>query len=100
MMATLLGFVIGIICTFVLEKVILGSKKLKQLFWDEKTHYLFYGYHMHHSPFGLVLLFSAIIVGLHAVAIALFLAGFGIGIIVMYTITDKRLVFIERGKRN
>jgi len=67
---------------------------LKRRFWDEPP--LLYGLHFHHSLVGLLLIIcgAMCILGAKTKQTGLLLIGFGLGIILVHTITDGRLIFL------
>jgi hypothetical protein len=62
--------------------------------WDNPKIYV--GYHVHHSILGV----AVIILGIFFIKIKphvfYFLVGLGLGIIILHTMTDGRLIFIEK----
>lgn len=89
---------IGMTSTLIFEKIILSNKRLKNEFWDNpKT---VFGYHFHHSTLGLILLIIGIIIFLYGSTLGVSLAGFGLGIIIVHTYTDRELIFIEKSKHS
>lgn len=83
------GLIIGLFFTGLFEFIVYFNFKNV---WDNPQTY--FGYHIHHSVVGLI----SIIIGLffiNRLRVAYFLVGLGLGIIILHTITDGRLVFIE-----
>lgn len=83
-----LGLIIGLFLTGLFEYIIYFNF---QNIWNNPKMY--FGYHVHHSVLGLV----SIVIGLiflKKLKIAYFLIGLGLGIILIHTITDGRLIFI------
>ena len=91
----LLTTVIGILATWVFELILQTNKKLQERYY--RRHEILFGYHVHHSTIGLVVIALGGITFLpYGADVALSMAGFGIGIITMHTISSKRFVFVER----
>ena len=64
-----------------------------------RRHEIAFGYHIHHSMYGLVCIAIGIILSLQdRLASSLFLFAAGIGIIIMHTVFDGRVIFIEKEK--
>jgi len=85
----IIGLLIGFVISFLFDLISFRIKPLKKRFWDNPV--TFFGYHIHHSFYGLIItLFGLISFP--------FLIGFGIGMIISHTVSDKRLVFIEKIK--
>ncbi len=91
------GFLWGLIPFGLLE--VMGWKVpfIRRNFYENPKHLVF-GYHIHHSVLGIL----SIVWGIYSLfsksGNPYFLIGLGLGIIVIHTIADKRLVFIERAK--
>lgn len=88
-MTIFLGFISGFVIFFLIDQICLHVGFLKKRLWDNPI--TFFGLHVHHSFFGLVIT----LLGLVRLP---FLIGFGLGMIIEHTITDKKLVFIEKVK--
>lgn len=89
------NIVMGIMATWIFELILQTNKKLRDRYY--RRHEVLFGYHVHHSTIGLIVIaLSGVLFILYGAPIALGAAGFGIGIIVMHTISSKRFVFIER----
>ncbi len=87
MISFVFGLLIGLVVTGLFEAIlyfVLGKE-----FWHADR--VFLGYKIHHSVVGALAILCGLVLGIN-----LFWIGIGIGIIVMHTITDGRLVFIER----
>jgi len=82
----ILGLLIGLISTLIFDLVTLKNKKLKEKIWINSRS--FRGYKFHHSCWGLIFILLGFI--------NLIFLGLGIGIVIIHTITDGRLVFIEK----
>lgn len=93
--AAIFSLFLGIVITYLFELVLKSNKTLKHRYYSH--HKIFWGYHIHHSVYGLV----SILIG-----IALFFNGdkdpaldailFGFGIIAQHTNSDGKFVFIEK----
>lgn len=86
-----LGFVLGFLILTVIEILLSRNKVLRKKYWDNPR--LVYGYHIHHSTLGLVLVVTGLIV---KNSIGQVLIGLGVAIIIVHTLFDGRLVFIEK----
>jgi len=83
----ILGLIAGIIFTILYEliyKIIKKRRKGKELLLIVK------GYHVHHSNIGLIPIVIDIFLRTY------YLLGFGIGIIIWHTISEKRFVFVDK----
>ncbi len=83
----LLGIVFGIIFTVIYELIynlIKRRRKGKELLLTIK------GYHIHHSSLGLIPIILDIFFKTY------YLIGFGVGIIIWHTISEKKFVFIDK----
>ena len=95
----LIGLAVGIALTRIFELVLKTNKKLRTRYY--KNHAIVWGYHIHHSTYGLLcFLISAFLFFIEEKVMALFIMSFGAGIITMHTISDpqNRIVFIEKEK--
>ena len=85
----------GLIITWLFELTLKTNKKLREKYYTR--HNIIFGYHVHHSTYGLLTLALSIILLLQNQKLsALFAAGFSVGIIIMHTISDRRFVFIDK----
>lgn len=93
-------FIVGLLCgavlTLIFEWVLQSNKHLKKHFWD--NHKAIFGYHFHHSTYGLLLCVAALFFLFFDESLSYLLLGIGTGIISAHTYTDKRLVFVEKSK--
>ena len=87
-----LGFVLGFLIFTVVEILFSRNKVLRKKYWDNPR--LIYGYHIHHSTWGLLF----IIIGLFIKksSFGQELIGLGVAMIIVHTLFDGRLVFIEK----
>lgn len=91
----LMNIVLGIIATWVFEFILKTNKRLRDRYY--RRHEILFGYHVHHSTVGLIMIVGgSALLGLYGASLTLGMAGFGIGIIIMHTISSGRFVFIER----
>lgn len=93
-MSFLIGIVVGIGVTMLFEYILTSNPHLKKNYWDNPKG--IFGYHVHHSSYGLLVLVVGSILLVLQSGPFLFCFGLGLGIIIMHTITDKRLVFVEK----
>ena len=92
-----MGLLAGVVATLIFELILKTNKKLKDRYY--RHHEIFWGYHIHHSMYGLMSIIASIILFLAEYKTdALFYFSFGIGIIAEHTISDGRFVFIEKQK--
>ena len=85
----------GVAATWVFELILKKNKKLRDRYYVR--HEILFGYHVHHSTIGLLLVFlSGVLLFLDKPQGAALMFGVGIGIIIMHTISSKRFIFIER----
>ena len=87
------GIMFGSILSGLLEAPFMLISPLRRRFWDHP--FLLAGYHVHHSVLGLFILVLGCILAIRKSQNALFWIGLGIGIIVLHTLTDGRLIFVE-----
>lgn len=91
----LLSVVTGVFATFIFELVLQTNKKLRDRYY--RRHEVLFGFHVHHSTIGLLLVIASIpLLISDRQSTALTVIGVGLGIIIMHTISSKRFVFIER----
>ena len=81
-----------VLISFVILK---SNKKLRDRYY--RRHEILFGYHVHHSTIGLLLVALSIVLFLlnkesHSLAVL----GIGAGVILMHTISSRRFVFIEK----
>lgn len=86
-----LGFVLGFLIFTVFEILFSRSKVLRKKYWDNPR--LVNGYHVHHSTGGLVLVVTGLIM---KNSIGQVFIGLGVAMIIVHTLFDGRLVFIEK----
>ncbi len=89
------SFLIGLIGAWLFEQVLKINKKLRNRYY--KRHEILFGYHTHHSIYGLLFILAGMIMFYTGRQdIFIFLTASGLGIIAMHTISSGRLVFIEK----
>ncbi len=94
----LIGLLLGIILTWLFELVLKNNKKLHKKYYEH--HKLFWGYHIHHSTYGLAsIIISLVLFLLNERSVDMFYLAFGIGIIIQHTISDGKFVFIEKQRK-
>ena len=86
------GLLIGLITTSFIEVIIFNVPYLRENYWDNPK--LIFGYHFHHSLLGLLFVITGLFAPLKKNR-RLLLIGIGLGIIIIHTISDGRLIFIE-----
>lgn len=95
MVLFLTTLLIGIAITFIFEFILKTNKRLKERHY--RRHEILFGYHVHHSTIGLLLIaVSTVLFLLDKETSSLSTLGIGVGIIVMHTISSRRFVFIEK----
>lgn len=85
----------GIILTYLFELILKSNKTFKYRYYNH--HKIIWGYHVHHSTYGLVFMLVGVVLFLYGnenSALDAFL--FGLGIIIQHTNSDGRFVFIEK----
>jgi len=91
----LLGIICGIIATLLFEFVLKTNKRLRRRYY--KHHAVLFSYHVHHSIYGVLFIIASIIFYFNKnLPDSIFYFSFGVGIIIQHTISDGRLIFIER----
>jgi sensor domain CHASE-containing protein len=99
LITTFTALLYGIAVTILFEYTLKTNKKLRARYYQR--HAVIFGYHIHHSTYGL--LFIALGIALYLLnknALNLmFCVFFGFGIIIQHTLSARgRLVFIEKWK--
>jgi hypothetical protein len=90
-----IGIIYGIAATLLFEFILKTNKKLRHRYYSH--HEILFGYHIHHSMYGLMFILVAVILYTNKdIPDALFCASFGVGIIIQHTISDRKFVFIEK----
>ncbi len=91
----LIGSLLGMVITRLFEFILKTNKNLRNKYY--KHHEIFWGYHIHHSTYGILfIVISIILFFINQEISALFWAAFGIGVIIVHTISDRRFIFIEK----
>ena len=98
-MSSIISFLImifvGITITFIFEMVLKTNKKFRKKYY--KDHAVIFGYHIHHSTYGLLcFIISGVYLLYGQSAHSTNMLALGIGIIITHTISEKKFVFIER----
>ncbi len=93
-----IGLLFGVVISHFFELSLKENKLLKNRYY--RHHEIIFGYHIHHSMYGLVCIIFGIILSFkdHPISSTFFIAT-GVGIIIMHTIFDGRLIFIEKEKK-
>ncbi len=84
------ALIYGVIAARMFEFVMMKNTTLRKRYYHH--HQIFFGYHFHHSMYGVACFVLAAAFPHQAV----FFIPFGIGIILQHTWFEKRFVFIER----
>ena len=93
----LAGLAVGILITWIFEFILKSNKKLKNKYYSQ--HEILFGYHVHHSTYGLMFLAVSILLFFKKdVPSAVFYLGVAVGIIVEHTRSEGRFVFLEKWK--
>lgn len=87
------GLFTGLVGTSVFEAILYSVPYLRTNFWDNPK--LIYGHHFHHSILGLLFILFGLFYFKKKLHRGLFLIGLGFGIIIIHTVSDGRLIFIE-----
>jgi len=91
----LLGIIYGVSFTLLFEFVLKTNKRLRHRYY--RHHEILFGYHIHHSTYGLVFIIAGIIFYLNKnIPDFLFYISLGFGIILQHTLSDGKFVFIEK----
>ena len=91
------GILFGMIVTWLFELVLKSNKWLRNRYY--RHHKIIFGYHVHHSMYGLIAIVVSIILFLiKQEESAIFYLAIGIGIVIVHTISDGRFVFFEKQK--
>lgn len=86
---------VGIAITWIFEYILKTNHVLREKYYKQNN--IIFGYHVHHSNYGIALFVSALItLKLNYPTAPLVLFGMGIGIIIMHTISEKKFVFIDK----
>jgi len=86
---------IGIALTFVFELILKTNRKLRERYYTR--HEILFGYHVHHSTVGLLVMGASVVLFLLDKEMSSLVSlGIGAGIIIMHTISSRRFVFIEK----
>jgi hypothetical protein len=92
-----IGLLLGVLVSHAFELSLKKNKLLKNKYY--RHHEIIFGYHIHHSMYGLLCFVASLIFALAGrQPFSLFFLATGIGIITMHTIFDGRLIFIEKEK--
>lgn len=94
----IIGLLIGIIPFGLIEVIGRSIPVLKENFYDNPKQLIF-GYHIHHSVLGLLSITWGIYSVFQKLNKPFFWIGLGLGMIIIHTIADGRLVFIEKQKK-
>ncbi|MBI5614350.1 hypothetical protein HY947_05470 [Candidatus Gottesmanbacteria bacterium] len=87
-----IGFIFGFLVFTAIEALLSRNKVLRKKYWDNPR--LVYGYHIHHSTWGLLLIIIGLAIKDSHVGQGLI--GLGIAIIIVHTLFDRRFIFIEK----
>jgi hypothetical protein len=94
----LIEVLFGVLATMIFEFILKNNKNFHKKYYE--YHKLFWGYHIHHSTYGLLsIIFSASVFLLDQKRIDMFFLAFGIGIIIQHTLSDGRFIFIEKQRQ-
>lgn len=96
----LILLLLGVATTWVFELILKSNKKLRAKYYTHSA--IHFGYHIHHSTYGLALIvFNVILFLVDKKIDSPLYTAFGLGIIIMHTISDpkNRIVFIEKQKK-
>lgn len=86
---------IGIIATWAFELILQKNRRLRERYY--RRHEVLFGYHVHHSTVGLLLVAAGIVLWLlNKEFPSLVALGLGVGVIIMHTISSGRFVFVEK----
>ena len=94
----LIGLLIGISVTWLLELLLYKHPLLCEQVYDNPI--TFFGYHVHHSTVGLGCVMFALERPNTVSPYNLLVVGIGVGVIMMHTVNEGRLVFAEKYHSN
>lgn len=94
------GLFLGIILFGILEIIGLKTPFLRRKFYGDPADIptLIYGYHLHHSVLGLISIGWGFYLMFNKTGNPFFWIGLGIGIIIVHTVVDGKVIFIEKVK--
>lgn len=92
----IMGLLSGMILFGILDTMGLFIPYFKKNFYDNPK--LIFGYHVHHTVLGLFSIVWGLYSFFNQSKNGYFWIGFGFGTIIIHTIVDRRLVFIEKIK--
>jgi len=94
---SLMGLMFGLLITLMFEFFLKTNKRLRRRYYWH--HNVFLGYHTHHSIYGLFFIIIGIVLYFMGnIPAFLFSIFSGIGVIIVHTISDGRLIFWEKQK--
>lgn len=94
---SLMGLMFGLIITLIFETVLKRNKKLRHRYYMH--HEVLWGYHVHHSTYGLFFILLGIVLYFTGDTQAfLFSVLSGVGVIAEHTFSDGRFIFWEKQK--
>lgn len=94
----LISVVSGLSVTFLFETILKTNRRFRQKYY--KNNNIVFGLHFHHSIYGIFfVIISILLLLINKIDLSLASVGFGIGIIIIHTISERRFVFIERRTR-
>ena len=88
--------VAGIFTTWIFELILKSNKSLRNKYYRHQDAFM--GFHVHHSVYGLLLILFSVVLFITDYENWALYAAFGIGVIIMHTISESRFVFIEKRK--
>lgn len=89
------SLIFGLLITRLFEKVLKNNKNFRQKYY--KNHNIVFGFHFHHSTYGIFfIIISVLMLLIDKVNLSIISVGFGIGIIIIHTISERRFIFVER----
>ena len=94
----LIGIISGIATTLLFEFILKTNKKLRNRYY--RHHEILFGYHAHHSVYGLLFIIAGVIFYFNKnISDSLLYISFGVGIIIQHTLSDGHFVFIEKQRK-
>ena len=92
-----IGLLFGVLASHFFELSLKKNIFLRKKYY--RRHLILFSHHIHHSMYGIVCIVAGFLTYLnHHPDFATFLFATGIGIIIMHTIFDGRLIFVEKEK--
>jgi len=91
----LISLISGLLATLLFETILKTNHRFRQKYY--KNNNIVFGLHFHHSIYGVFcIVISMLLFLISEINLSLIFIAFGIGIILMHTISERRFIFVER----